>query len=61
MIPRGALPIISLTRGLQYDSAPDELKPTILVLARLKHATANAGKETKTPGKVGRKFKGRAA
>jgi len=37
-IPRGALPYLNGHRGFNYAEMPDELKPSVLVLARLKHA-----------------------
>jgi hypothetical protein len=40
-IPRGLLPRLNggrATRVMAYDTAPDELKPTILAVAKLEHA-----------------------
>jgi hypothetical protein len=38
LIPRGALPFLNGHSGRDYDRTPSELKATILILARLKHA-----------------------
>lgn len=43
-IPRGALPFLNGHRGHNYNEVPDELKPAVLTLARLKHAKSKAGK-----------------
>jgi hypothetical protein len=37
-IPRGALPFLNGHRGHNYEAMPTELKPTVLALAKLKHA-----------------------
>jgi hypothetical protein len=37
-IPRGALPFLNGHRGHDYESVPTELKPTVLALAKVKHA-----------------------
>lgn len=46
-IPRGMLPRLAGGRWnrLPYDSAPDELKPTIMAIAKLDHAARAAAKE----------------
>lgn len=36
LIPRNALPHLVAHRGIDYDAAPAELKPTILTIAKLK-------------------------
>jgi hypothetical protein len=43
-IPRGALPFLNGHRGHNYDNAPEELKPTILTLAKLKQAVSKKSK-----------------
>lgn len=43
-VPRGMLPRLSVSRGRDYDHAPDELKPMIMAVARLEHAVAERGK-----------------
>lgn len=43
-IPRGALPFLNGHRGHNYDETPDELKPSVLALARVKHAKSGAMK-----------------
>lgn len=37
-VPRGLLPHLNGKSGRAYDAAPDEVKPTIMAIARLKHA-----------------------
>jgi hypothetical protein len=44
VIPRGALPFLNGHRGHDYEAMPGELKPTVLTLARLKHAKSKAKK-----------------
>lgn len=41
-IPRGMLPFLNGHRGFDYDHAADELKPTILAVAKVKHARNQA-------------------
>lgn len=38
LIPRGVLPLLSARFGMHFDDAEPELKPTIMALAKLKHA-----------------------
>lgn len=44
VIPRGLLPRLNGKSGRNYDRAPDEIKPTIMAIAKLEHAARNAGK-----------------
>ncbi len=44
-IPRGALPFLNGHRGFNYKEMPEELKPSVLELARLKHAKSRAAKK----------------
>jgi len=37
-VPRGLLPRLNGKHGRNYDSAPSELKPTIMAIAKLEHA-----------------------
>ena len=37
VVPRGLLPRLNNRWGRGYDSAPDELKPTIMAVAKLEH------------------------
>jgi len=46
-IPRGALPFLNGHRGYYYSEMPDELKPSVLALAKLKHAKSKARKKGK--------------
>ena len=46
-IPRGALPFLNGHRGHNYKEMPTELKPTVLALAKLKHAKSAAVKQEK--------------
>ncbi len=46
-IPRGALPFLNGHRGYEYDDMPDELKPSVLALARLREAKSKARKRGK--------------
>jgi hypothetical protein len=48
-IPRGALPFLNGHRGHNYNEVPDELKPAVLALARLKHAKSKAAKRKARP------------
>jgi hypothetical protein len=43
-IPRGALPFLNGHRGYKYEDMPEELKPSVLALARLKAAKSRARK-----------------
>lgn len=43
-IPRGMLPHLSARFGMQYDEAAPEVKPVIMTIAKLKHATKKARK-----------------
>lgn len=43
-LPRGVLPFLNGHRGHNYQEMPDELKPAVLALARLKHAKSKASK-----------------
>lgn len=45
-IPRGALPFLNGHRGYNYDKMPDELKPAVLALAKVKHAKCRIVKPT---------------
>ncbi|WP_435018523.1 HNH endonuclease [Tundrisphaera sp. TA3] len=46
-VPRGALPFLNGHRGYDYDQMPDELKPAVLALAKVKHAKSKAAKKAK--------------
>jgi HNH endonuclease len=48
LIPRGALPFLNGHRGHNYDQASPELRPTILALARLRHAKGVKATRKKT-------------
>lgn len=39
LVPRGLLPRLNGKSGRNYDTAPAELKPTIMAVAKLEHAT----------------------
>lgn len=41
-VPRALLPRLSGKSGRDYDHAPDEIKPTIMAIARLEHAARDA-------------------
>lgn len=41
-VPQGLLPRLNGKSGRNYDRAPDELKPTILAVAKLEHAVRSA-------------------
>jgi hypothetical protein len=41
-VPRALLPRLSGKSGRNYDHAPDEIKPTIMAIARLEHAARDA-------------------
>ena len=44
-VPRGMLPRLAGSKvGIHYDSAPDEIKPTIMAIARLDHAARVAAR-----------------
>lgn len=43
-IPRATLPFLNGHRGHDYDSAPTEVKPAIMAVAKLKHAIGSAKK-----------------
>lgn len=43
-IPKGLLPRLNSRFGRDYDTAPAELKPTILAIAKLEHKAREAGK-----------------
>lgn len=43
-VPRGLLPRLNGRFGRDYDQAPDELKPTILAIAKLEHRAREVGK-----------------
>lgn len=43
-IPRGALPFLNGHRGHNYDHMPDQLKPTVLALAKVQHASGKRKK-----------------
>jgi len=55
LVPRAILPRLAggnrFNRRLAFDEAPDELKPTIMVVARVEHAVREARKATPTPHK----------
>lgn len=44
LLPRATLPYLNGHRGLDYDSAEPELRPSIIALAKLKHARRKASK-----------------
>lgn len=44
LIPRGLLPRLNGRRGVKYDTAPAELKPTIMALAKVKHRMSGVRK-----------------
>ena len=46
-IPRGALPFLNGHRGHDYETAPAELKPTVLALAKVKHAVGKKKKRAR--------------
>ena len=46
-IPRGALPFLNGHRGHNYKDMPPDLKPTVLALAKLKHARGAAVRKGK--------------
>jgi hypothetical protein len=46
-IPRGMLPFLNGHRGYNYEQMPDELKPAVLALAKVKHAKSKAAKRAK--------------
>jgi hypothetical protein len=46
-IPQGILPLLNGRHSRAYDDAPAELKPTILALAKLRHAARQASKRSK--------------
>lgn len=41
-LPRAALPYLNGHRGFDYDAAAPEVRPAIIALAKVRHATANA-------------------
>ncbi len=43
-VPTGLVPRLSGRFGRGYDTAPAELKPTIMAISKLEHAARNAGK-----------------
>lgn len=43
-IPRGMLPFLNGHRGYNYEEMPNDLKPAVLALAKLKHAKSKAAK-----------------
>jgi hypothetical protein len=45
-IPRSMLPLLSGRHGVGYDDAPEELKPTLLALAKVRHASNAVDGET---------------
>lgn len=46
-IPRGMLPFLNGHRGHDYDAMPDELKPAVMALAKVKHAKGKAARRSK--------------
>jgi len=48
LIPRAMLPRLGGRFGRRYDQAPDELKPTIMAVAKLEHQLHTAKSTTKT-------------
>jgi hypothetical protein len=44
LVPRAILPRLNGRFGRNYDSAPSELKPTIMVVAKLEHAACRTGR-----------------
>lgn len=52
-IPRAALPFLNDFRGYDYDSAPAELKPVILSLAKLRAAKSTKTKKKPKPRPTG--------
>ena len=43
-IPRGMLPRLNNRHGRSYDTAPQELKPTLMLIAKVEHAVQEAAK-----------------
>lgn len=50
-IPRGALPLLSARFGYGFDQAPDEVKPVLMTMAKLKHKAKAVIKTRKEVGK----------
>lgn len=52
-IPRSMLPFLNGGKGgsYNYDAVPEELKPTVMALAKVKHAKGKAAKRTKREAK----------
>lgn len=46
LVPRGLLPRLNGKSGRRYDTAPDELKPTIMAVAKLEHQVAGRRRAT---------------
>lgn len=44
LVSRGVLPRLNGQKGRRYDTAPAELKPTIMAIAKLEHRLAERGK-----------------
>jgi hypothetical protein len=47
LIPRGLLPRLNGKSGRNYDNAPDDLKPTIMAVAKLEHQLREKNRTTK--------------
>lgn len=47
LLPRGAQPFLNGHRGHDYESAPPEVKPAIITLAKLKHKTGQLSRRKK--------------
>lgn len=64
-VPQGLLPRLNGKSGRNYDLAPAELKPTIMAVAKLEHASRNRSAEGRKPDRasagVGRPAGGPAA
>jgi len=45
IMPRGVLPYLNCHRSYDYEKMPAEVKPAVLTIAKLKHASANASKK----------------
>jgi hypothetical protein len=48
LVPRAMLPRLAGRWGQSYDDAPDELKPTLLALARVEHAAREIKRRSKS-------------
>jgi len=50
LVPRGLLPRLNGKSGRRYDKAPDDLKPTIMAVAKLEHRLREKKRGTTRPG-----------